>query len=194
MGRLSRRAFLGSLLVAAPASTLLAQGALSLSERAELLRILELLDLSRGGSVADVGAGSGVWTMGLARAVGIRGRVYATEVRGELVAGLKVLVGHGGLRNVRVVRGSQDDMGLAPRCCDAALVRLVYHAFQKPALMRASLGAALKPGGRVLIVDFQPTAADLSREMGEVGFTHVRTIENWSGQKGLYAALFRRAG
>lgn len=175
---------------ATPAS---AQQGLALSERAELSRIVDRMGIESGAVVADVGAGSGRWTVGLARAVGASGRVYATEVRRELVAGLRVLVGHGGLRNVRVVRGDQYDMGLPEGCCDAALLRIVYSSFQNPEAMRNSLSRAMQPGGRVLIVDFQPPAAQLASEMKRSGFDYVDTVENWTGQPGLYASLFRRA-
>lgn len=178
--------------VVAIAGSASAQQGLSLSERAELSRILDRLGVEDGAVVADVGAGSGLWTVGLARAVGASGRVYATEVRRELVAGLRVLVGHGGLRNVRVVKGSQDDMGLPARCCDAALLRIVYNAFQNPGAMRQSLSTAMRPGGRVLIVDFQPPAEQLAGEMKATGFDLVDTVENWTGQQGLYASVFKR--
>jgi ubiquinone/menaquinone biosynthesis C-methylase UbiE len=179
-----------ALLIAGPAS---AQQSLSLAERAELSQIQALLKVGRGSVVADVGAGSGVWTIGLAQVVGPDGRVFTTEVRPELVAGLRVLVGHGGLRNVRVVQGSQEEIGLAARCCDAALLRLVYHAFQKPEPMRAGLARAMRPAGRVLVVDHEPKAADLIAPMQRSGFVHVKTVDNWNGQRGLYAALFTRA-
>ncbi len=191
-GRLAA-ALAAALLTAELAPLAAAQQGLSLSERVELSRILDRLGVEDGAVVADVGAGSGVWTVGLARAVGASGRVFATEVRRELVAGLRVLVGHGGLRNVRVVRGTQDDMGLPLGCCDAALLRIVYSAFQKPEAMRRSLSQAMRPNGRVLIVDFRPPADELAREMEAAGFDHVDTIDNWTGQQGLYAAVFRKA-
>jgi predicted methyltransferase len=178
-----------ALVAAAPAR---AQQGLSLSERAELSRILDRLGVQDGAVVADVGAGSGLWTIGLARAVGASGRVYATEVRRELVAGLRVLVGHGGLRNVIVVKGSQDDMGLPPGCCDAALLRIVYSSFQNSRAMRGSLSAAVRPGGRVLIVDFKPSAAELQADMLASGFDLVDTAQNWTGQQGLYASVFQK--
>lgn len=186
------RWLLAILIVLGIAGSASAQQGLSLSERAELSRILDRLGVEDGAVVADVGAGSGLWTVGLARAVGASGRVYATEVRRELVAGLRVLVGHGGLRNVRVVKGSQDDMGLPAGCCDAALLRIVYNAFQNPGAMRQSLSAAMRPGGRVLIVDFQPPADQLAAEMKATGFDLVDTVENWTGQQGLYASVFKR--
>ncbi len=178
-----------ALVAAAPAR---AQQGLSLSERAELSRILDRLGVQDGAVVADVGAGSGLWTIGLARAVGASGRVYATEVRRELVAGLRVLVGHGGLRNVIVVKGSQDDMGLPPGCCDAALLRIVYSSFQNSSVMRGSLSAAVRKGGRVLIVDFKPSAAELQADMLASGFDLVDTAQNWTGQQGLYASVFQK--
>jgi hypothetical protein len=83
-------------------------------------------------------------------------------------------------------------MGLPANCCDALLLRLVYHAFDEPALMRDSLRRAMKSGGLVLIIDFRPPPGQLIREMQEAGFAHVELIKSWQGQEGVYAVLFRK--
>jgi ubiquinone/menaquinone biosynthesis C-methylase UbiE len=58
--------------------------------------------------------------------------------------------------------------------------------------MRDSMLRAMKPGGRVLIVDFEPTPEQLSREMKVVGFEQVQLIERWQDRPDIYAVLFRK--
>lgn len=156
----------------------------------ELDQIVELLAVAPGSSVADVGAGGGEWTRRLAHRVGPDGRVFATEVTRQQVDGLSALASREGLSQVTVVAGDQDTMGLPDSCCDAMLLRLVYHAFDRPAAMRRSLQRALRPGARVLIIDFRPPIDDLVAQMEEIGFQAQTTIEAWRGQEDVYAVLF----
>jgi hypothetical protein len=77
------------------------------------------------------------------------------------------------------------------------LLRLVYHAFKKPDLMRRSLARAVRPGGQVLIIDFPGGAlgvvpADLERDMTESGFVKVGFVDSWQGQQSVYGILFRK--
>jgi ubiquinone/menaquinone biosynthesis C-methylase UbiE len=65
---------------------------------------------------------------------------------------------------VTVILGSQQDMGLPTNCCEARLLRFVYHAFDDPGLMRASMRRAVKLGGFVLVVDFRPSPEQLTQE------------------------------
>jgi ubiquinone/menaquinone biosynthesis C-methylase UbiE len=81
---------------------------------------------------------------------------------------------------------------LPEACCDAILLRLVYHAFDKPEKMRASMHRALRPGGRILIIDFRPDAKVLTQQMERSGFRARKTIDRWQDQQGVYAVLFVR--
>ena len=162
----------------------------------EFRQIAELLSLNPGMVVADVGAGDGSWSLLLATGVGPEGHVFATDVRPEFVAGIKATTAM--QKNVTVLLGSQADTTLPRECCDAILLRLVYHAFRNPNAMRESLARALRPGGRILIIDFPggvwagPTAAVLEEQMAEVGCTRVDVHESWQGQQGVFAVLFRK--
>jgi len=122
----------------------------------EAERIARALELGPGSRVADVGAGDGDWTVELADWVSPGGRVFATEVTEELREEIRENVEEAGLENVTVVAGDQESTGLPEGCCDAILLRMVYHHFQEPAKMRASLAQALRPGGRVAIIDIRP--------------------------------------
>ena len=161
-------------------------------EDAEFREIVALLELTAGESVADVGAGGGQWTFRFADHVGPSGRVLSTEVRPINVDAIRNSAKKRGLANITAILGTQDDIGLPADCCDALLLRLVYHAFDVPQKMRDGLQQAMKPGGLVVIVDFRPTMDQLGAEMKTAGFEQVRRIDRWQGQDSVYAVVFRR--
>jgi SAM-dependent methyltransferase len=115
--------------------------------------------------------------------------------------------------NVTVVAGAERSTNLPAGCCDAILVRDAYHHFTQPEDLVRSVAAALKPGGRLAIIDFRPRpnseipAGVPANRLGhgvpievvtkEVGaaLTHVRTIEAWAPngtQADLFLVLFRK--
>ncbi|MBY0493273.1 MAG: class I SAM-dependent methyltransferase [Cyanobacteria bacterium] len=163
------------------------------SAETESMRIAELLEVSERTVVADVGAGDGSWTWRLAARVGSKGRVFATEVRPRNVEGIRAGARARGLDNVTTVLGSESDMGLPAECCDALLLRLVYHAFDDPSRMRDSLFRSMKPGGLVLIIDFRPPVEQLTLEMKDAGFERLQVDPRWQGRSDLFAVLFRKA-
>ena len=120
----------------------------------EVDRLIEVLEIEQGEVVADVGAGDGTWSAALAERVGGSGRIYATEVDRDDLKKIRDRIERAGLDNVLVVEGTQNETGLPPACCDAILLRRVYHHFQEPGAMRASLKQALSDDGLLLIVDF----------------------------------------
>lgn len=183
------------------------------SAEIEVPRLMEILELRSGMTVADVGAGFSAWTTRFARQLGPAGRVYATEIGAAQLAALRDIVAKERLTNVTVIEGTAASTALPAACCDAILVRDAYHHFTAPADMGRSLAAALKPGGRLVILDFPPRAnsqvpagvpanrgghgvpADVvERELSAV-LTHVRTVPNWSPESqpaDLFLVLFRK--
>lgn len=176
----------------------------------ESARIARVMELAPGMVVADVGAGDGAWTVGLARRVGPGGRVYATEVTESLLEEIRERAEEEGLANVTVLLGDQEGTGLAAGCCDAILLRKVYHHFTDPAAMNESLYAALKPGGRLAVIEYRdflsyrvqgvPESRSghgldpeiLTLELEAAGFELERVIEEWPGEANEYCALYRR--
>jgi ubiquinone/menaquinone biosynthesis C-methylase UbiE len=122
----------------------------------KLARLVEILDVDPGERFADVGAGDGRYSIALASSVGAEGRIYATEVDPDDVKEMEERVEREKLANVEVVSGTQEATGLTDGCCDGILLRRVYHHFQNPAAMQASMRRALKEGGLLLIIDFGP--------------------------------------
>ena len=124
-------------------------------DRDELSRLIDVLAIEPGDVVADVGAGDGRWALALAPEVGDTGRVYATEVDQRNLDGIRSRVEREGVDNVSVVEGDQNETGLPDACCDAILLRRVYHHFQNPQVMRNALRNALRGDGRLLVIDFE---------------------------------------
>jgi ubiquinone/menaquinone biosynthesis C-methylase UbiE len=123
---------------------------------AESQRLEEVLALAPGDIVADVGAGEGEWTLEMARRVGPSGRVFATEIDPDRIRQIRKAVAEAGVANVTVIEGTPEDTKLPHGCCDAILLRHVYHHITHPAPMSASLLQAVRPGGFVAVIDFNP--------------------------------------
>lgn len=183
------------------------------SAEVEVPQLLQLLELKPGMTVADVGAGFGAWTMHLSRALGPSGRVYATDIGTAQLAALRNITAREKLANVTVLEAGASSTNLPAGCCDAILIRDAYHHLTQPDAVVRSLAAALKPGGRLAVIDFPPRPnsevpagvpanraghgippAVVQAEVS-AALTHVRTIDAWSPSSqpaSLYLVLFRK--
>jgi ubiquinone/menaquinone biosynthesis C-methylase UbiE len=179
----------------------------------EIPKLVNVLGLKPGMAVADVGAGFGAWTMKLSKVVGPEGRVYANEIGTAQLGALRDSVQRDRLTNVTVVEGTATSVNLPAACCDAILIRDAYHHIAHPDAIVHSIAGALKPGGRLAVVDFPPrphsavpsdVPADrgghgvlpevVEREFGRV-LVHVSTTLMWSPESqpaSLYLVLFRK--
>ena len=90
-------------------------------------RLTEILGLAPGMTFADVGAGRGRLSVAMARRLGPTGRVYATEVDDKRLAQIREGGRSAGLDNIIVVAGGEEETGLPAGCCDAIVLRAVYH-------------------------------------------------------------------
>jgi FkbM family methyltransferase len=122
----------------------------------DMTRLVPILDLRAGQTVADVGAGGGELTVRLAKQVGPEGRVYATEMASDRMDRIRRRAEDDGLKNVTVIEAHATRTNLPESCCDAIVIRNVYHHFDDPAAMNKSLYASLKSGGHLAIIDFSP--------------------------------------
>jgi predicted methyltransferase len=122
----------------------------------EIKRLAALMEWKQGAMVADIGAGDGRWAFAAARAVGPAGKVFATEIDKDKLAKLRSEIVKRQLQNVVVIESKEAETSLPPECCDAIFLRRVYHHLTKPAEFDAALVHALKPGGRLAIIDFPP--------------------------------------
>jgi ubiquinone/menaquinone biosynthesis C-methylase UbiE len=122
-------------------------------ERTDLL--VEELHLAPGMRVADVGAGTGYVSRRIARAVGPQGRVEAVDVQPQMVEKLAQRAQSEGLSQLHPVLGAEDDVRLAPNSVDLAIMVDVYHELAHPYEMLASIVRAVRPGGRVVFVEYR---------------------------------------
>lgn len=106
-----------------------------------------------GAMVADVGAGDGFLTERLARAVGPDGRVFAVDVEERAIERLRGRVQRETLTNVTVIKGDLNDPRLSAGSLDAAVIVNAYHEMAEHQAMLRQLRAALKPGGRLVMVE-----------------------------------------
>lgn len=171
----------------------------------EIQRIRDALRLKEGMTIADIGAGKGELSAALASEVGKGGKVFATDVDRGRIEALRDKFADAKLANIVVVEGGTSDTRLPHACCDAIVLRRVYHHLTDPAGMNASLLRSLRPGGVLAVIDFPPPFF-LSRSelgvpakavVGEVtgsGFELLRLMDDWPGRGplGSYCALFRK--
>ena len=122
-------------------------------ERSDLL--MQELALRPGMVVADVGAGSGYYSRRMASAVGPGGTVFAVDVQPQMVALLKEAARQSGFANIQPVQATEQDVRLAPASIDLAIMVDVYHELAFPQEVMRSLVRALKPGGRVVFVEYR---------------------------------------
>lgn len=117
-------------------------------------RIVAACKLKPGMVVADVGAGTGLFTRLLAKAVGPDGQVYAVDIAPKFLQHVQKTSRQAGLRNVTPVLCSPDSVDLPPNAVDLVFVCDTYHHFEFPHRTLASLHRAIKPGGRLVLIDF----------------------------------------
>lgn len=117
--------------------------------------IVEAMALAPGAGVADIGAGTGFFTALFDAAVGDAGDVYAVEISPGFLAHLRERVAREGLGSVQVVEGSDRSVELPPASIDVAFVCDVYHHFEHPEATLASIRRALRPGGTLVLIDFE---------------------------------------
>jgi ubiquinone/menaquinone biosynthesis C-methylase UbiE len=141
--------------------------------------------------VADIGAGSGAITWRLAGRVGPTGKVYANDIQPRMLELLRQNMAQRKIDNVETVLGAADDPKLPPSSVDLELLIDVYHEFSHPQEMLRHLRDALRPGGRMVLLEYRGedpaipirpehkmTVAMVKAEVEPEGFRLDKTIEN----------------
>ncbi|MEQ1759585.1 MAG: class I SAM-dependent methyltransferase [Vicinamibacterales bacterium] len=119
-------------------------------------QIMDALAIADGATVADIGAGAGWFTIRLARRVGPNGIVYAQDVQRQMLDAIRRRVSREGLNNVQTRLGVGSNPNLPARTLDAVLVVDVYPEVEDRIAFLRNLAAALKPGGRIGVVNYTP--------------------------------------
>jgi precorrin-6B methylase 2 len=183
-----------------PGADWLERGSREREERPDLL--LAALDLKPGMAVADIGAGTGYYSWQIAARIGETGRVQAVDVQPQMIALLKERMQQRGVRNVLPVLGSPTDTGLAPASVDLALMVDVYHELDHPREILDSIMRALRPGGRLVLVEYRAeddsvpikrlhkmSVAQIRREVGAQGLLWQKTVDALPWQ---HIVIFRK--
>ncbi len=122
-------------------------------ERCSLL--LTNLGLKPGQVVCDMGCGNGFYALPMAQLVGDQGRVIGVDVQAEMLELLRKRMEQSGVQNITPVLGSYHDPRLPDSSCDLILLVDVYHEFSYPERMLLAMRKALKPQGRIALVEYR---------------------------------------
>jgi arsenite methyltransferase len=149
--------------------------------------IVMALELKEGEMVADIGAGSGYFSFRLANHVGERGRVYAVDVSPDMILHLNRRIRDTRTKNVISVLAPPDDPLLGEASLDRIFICDTWHHIQKQTEYLALLKKMLKPGGQIVMIDFQKrqlpvgppletkiAREDLIQQMKSAGFQLVK--------------------
>ncbi|MEM1269083.1 MAG: class I SAM-dependent methyltransferase [Bacteroidota bacterium] len=152
-------------------------------------QVIDAMDLAPDAVVADIGAGTGYFAFRIAQRVP-EGRVLGVDIQPEMLQMMSERALIAGVTNVEPVRGRVDDPNLPANTVDAALLVDAYHEFSHPREMQAGLLEALKPGGRVFLVEYRGedpsvpikplhkmTEAQARLEWEAAGFTWQETLD-----------------
>jgi len=178
----------------------------------EIQRLARVMNWKAGQVIADIGAGEGEIGFAAAAAVGDTGKVYLTELDEAKVAALGKEASRKKLKNVEILAAAEKETKLPDNCCDAIVLRRVYHHFTAPNEMDASLMRSLRRGGLLAVIEFPPreslSAVDpvqgvpsnrgghgipkkiLMEELTAAGFKLDKTFDDWPDDG--YCVLFRK--
>ena len=152
--------------------------------------VIDALALRGGEVVADLGAGSGFFTFRIAPKVGKTGKVLAVDIQDEMLKIIRQRAIALKVTNVKEVKGSETDPKLPVSSVDIVLMVDVYHELTYPFEVMTKVREALKPGGRVVFVEYRRedpkvpikgvhkmSLNQLKKEMSAVGLAHLQTVE-----------------
>ncbi len=152
--------------------------------------LLQNMDIGVHDILADIGAGSGYHVFKLASLAG-KGLIYAVDIQDEMLAELRKNKANGEVTNVEIIKGSEKSVNLPENLVDKVLMVDVYHEFNYPMEMIASIKKALKPDGKIYLIEYRGeddsvpikkvhkmTEEQAVKEMQAAGMKLERNIEN----------------
>jgi predicted methyltransferase/mono/diheme cytochrome c family protein len=161
-------------------------------------QLIAALDILPGSTVADIGSGTGYYTWRLAQKVGPDGKVLAVDVQQPMLDRTKAAVTQHNLRNVDYVLADNDDPRLPEKALDLVFIAYAYHEFDNPERVMAAVRRSLKPGGRVVILEYAKESniapasplhkmsfEEIRREIEPMGFTIDRLFDFLTVQHGV---------
>lgn len=156
-------------------------------------KIVAACGIKPGMVIADIGAGTGLFTRIFAKETGPEGQVFAVDIAAKFLAHIQKTCRDAGLRNVTPVLCNDDSVDLPPNSIDLAFICDTYHHFEFPQRTLASLHRAMKPGAKLIVVDFiriKGTSSDwvmnhvragqevVEKEIAEAGFRKADEVKN----------------
>ena len=170
-------------------------------EEEKTTQLLKNLAVQPGNVIADIGAGSGYHSTLLSKMVG-NGKVYAVDVEREMIAYLNERIKREGKKNIIPVLGTEKTVSLPANSMDMMLLVDVYHEFSFPYEMARSMLEALKPGGKLVLVEFRAEDPNVPiktihkmsqqqavKEFKAAGFSFEKNISNLPWQ---HCLIFRK--
>lgn len=146
----------------------------------QLPNVYRDLKIGKGSRVADIGAGGGWLTVRLGFQVGDNGRVYAQDILPKYTAYIDRRAKATGLSNVQTILGTITDPKLPAKTLDAAIILNAYHEFDQPIAMLTKIRSAMKPGGRLGILERD---SDALRREARTAYTQTGKILRRVGEK-----------
>jgi ubiquinone/menaquinone biosynthesis C-methylase UbiE len=153
-------------------------------------KALDVIGIREGMAVADIGAGTGYFSFRLARRVGPRGKVYAVDIQPGMLSRLQRRASQDGVTNIQTVLGEPTDPKLPASSIDLGLMVDVYHEFSDPHAMLAGIAKALKPDGRLILLEYRKedpsvpireehkmSVADVRRELESEGYLFEKVLD-----------------
>jgi predicted methyltransferase len=151
--------------------------------------VIDALEIKPGQTIADLGAGSGYYSFRIAPLVGPTGKVLAIDIQPAMLEAIAQRARREHIGNVATVRSSAQDPNLAPGSVDLLFMVDVYHELEYPYEMMTKVRTALKPGGRIALIEYRAEDPDVQikplhkmserqvrREMQAAGFKHLKTV------------------
>lgn len=120
----------------------------------QVSQALKNMDLKPGEVIADIGAGSGYYSFRMAERVS-KGKVLAVDLQPEMLDIMRQKIKKNKLKNVELIQGQEANPNLAPHSVDMVLMVDVYHELSYPKEMMEQIVAALKPGGRFILLEYR---------------------------------------
>ena len=117
-------------------------------------KLLENMAIQAGDTIADIGAGSGHHVFRMAT-MAKNGLIYAVDIQDEMLAEMRRKKEKGKVQNVELIKGSEKNVNLPKNSVDKALLVDVYHEFNYPIEMIASLKKALRPNGKLFLIEYR---------------------------------------
>ncbi len=203
---MSRRSCLLALAAGLAVFLLAASGLVLWSQRGpglrnEADRLASVIELRPGMTCAEIGAGRGRMAVRMAQHLGPSGHLYATEMEDEKLRAIRSAASDAGVANIAVIRAGEHSANLPDNCCDVIYMRRVYHHLSDAAAINRTLYNAIRPGGRLAVIDFlsprwmlflhHGIRSDvLVSQVTAAGFILERRIDGWSPID--YCLIFRK--